>query len=44
MEAAIEQEMRPLWNTPARVHSLIGDNAVHSQTNASTKKQTSCFN
>ena len=43
MEAAIEQEMRPLWNTPARVHSLIGDNAVHSQTNASAKKQTSGF-
>jgi len=44
MEAAIAQEMRPPWNTPARVHSLIGDNAVHSQTNASSKKQTSCFN
>ena len=43
MEAAIEQEMHPLWNTPARVHSLIGDNAVHSQTNASAKKQTSGF-
>ena len=42
-EAAIAQEMRPLWNTPARVHSLIGDNAVHSQTNASAKKQTSGF-
>ena len=43
MEAAIAQEMRPLWNTPARVHSLIGDNAVHSQTNASSKKLTSGF-
>ncbi len=41
MEAAIEQEMRPLWNTPARVHSLIGENAVHSQTNASSKTKTS---
>ena len=40
-EAAIAQEMRPLWNTPARVHSLIGDNAVHSQTNASSKTKTS---
>jgi hypothetical protein len=43
MEAAIEQEMRPLWNTPARVHSLIGDNAVHSQTNVTSKKLTSGF-
>ena len=43
MEAAIAQEMRPLWNTPARVHSLIGDNAVHSQTNASSKKLMSGF-
>ena len=43
MEAAIAQEMRPPWNTPARVHSLIGDNAVHLQTNASSKKQTSGF-
>jgi len=43
MEAAIAQEMRPLWNTPARVRSLIGDNAVHSQTNASATKRTSYF-
>ena len=43
MEAAIAQEMRPPWNTPASVHSLIGDNAVHLQTNASSKKQTSGF-
>jgi len=43
IEAAIAQEMRPFWNTPARVHSLIGDNAVHSQTNASSKKPTSYF-
>jgi transposase len=43
MEAAIEQEMRPLCNTPARVHSLIGDNAVHSQTNVTSKKLTSGF-
>ena len=41
MEAAIAQEMRLLWNTPARVRSLIGDNAVHSQTNASSKTKTS---
>jgi len=43
IEAAIAQEMRPFWNTPGRVHSLIGDNAVHSQTNASSKKPTSYF-
>ena len=43
MEAAIAQEMRPPWNTPASVHSLIGNNAVHLQTNASSKKQTSGF-
>ena len=42
-EAAIEQEIRPLWSTPARVHSLIGDNAVHSQTNASSKKTNVLF-
>ena len=42
-EAAIEQEMRPLWTDPVRVHALIGDNAVHTQVNAFFKRKTSCF-
>ena len=42
-EAAIEQEMRPLWTDPVRVHALIGDNAVHTQVNAFFKNKTSGF-
>ena len=42
-EAAIEREMRPLWTDPARVHALIGDNAVHTQVNASSKNKASGF-
>lgn len=43
MERAIEKEMAPLWTEPARVRSLVGDNAVHAQVNASSKNITSCF-
>lgn len=43
MERVIEKEMAPLWTDAARVRSLVGDNAVHTQVNASSKNRTSFF-
>lgn len=36
LEAAIEAELKPLWTTPQRVRSLIGDGWIRSQINASS--------
>lgn len=34
MESAIEAELAPLWSTPQRVRSLVGDGWIRSQVNA----------
>lgn len=34
LEAAIEAELKPLWTTPQRVRSLVGDGWIRSQVNA----------
>ena len=34
MEAAIENELRPLWTDPGRVRSLVGGGWIRSQVNA----------
>ena len=36
LEAAIEAELKPLWTTPQRVRSLIGEGWIRSQVNASS--------
>ena len=35
MEAAITEELRPLWSEPARVRRLVGDGWLRAQVNAS---------
>jgi len=34
LEAAIEAELKPLWTTPQRVRSLVGDGWIRAQVNA----------
>lgn len=34
LERAIEAELKPLWTTPQRVRSLVGDGWIRSQVNA----------
>ena len=34
LEEAIEQELRPLWQSPRKVRSLAGDGSICSQANA----------
>ena len=36
MESAIETEIRPLWSSPQRVRSLVGEGWIRSQTNDSS--------
>ena len=38
IERAIESEIKPLWTTPERVRSLVGDGWIRSQTNASSNR------
>ena len=38
IERAIESEIKPLWTTPERVRSLVGDVWIRSQTNASSNR------
>ena len=34
MESAIKNELRPLWTTPERVRSLVGDGWIRARVNA----------
>lgn len=34
LEAAIERELRPVWETPQRVRALVGDGVLRAQVNA----------
>ncbi len=36
MEDAIESELRPLWENPGRVRSLVGGGWIRSQVNAAS--------
>jgi len=36
LEAAIETEIKPLWSSPQRVRSLVGNGWIRSQVNASS--------
>ncbi len=36
MEDAIESELRPLWENPERVRTLVGGGWIRSQVNASS--------
>ncbi len=43
MEDAIEAELRPLWENPGRVRTLVGRGWILSQTNASSNQITDLF-